>query len=86
MKIHPKDVHMEADVFWWEEMYGTDSLCPEGHEFEGLPYWVEYMPHDLQQEYLAHVDKREFVEDETHWTREYMIEKYGEEYNKYVKE
>lgn len=62
MKLDPKSIHIEADIFWWEWMYGTDSLCPPGHEFEGYPYWIEYVPQDLQHEYLAMVDKEEFTD------------------------
>ena len=53
---------LEHDVFSWEDMYGTDTLCPPGHEFEGLPYWVEYMPKHLRDVYLAHVDPRDFID------------------------
>lgn len=61
MKLSSKEIYLENDVFWWESLYGTDTLCPAGHPFEGLPYWVEYMPHHLQQEYVNQVDKKEFV-------------------------
>jgi hypothetical protein len=84
MKINRQEALIEYETFDWEEAYGTDTLCPPGHKFEGLPYWVEYMPHHLQQEYISAVDKREFV-DTTLYTEKHMIEQYGEEYSKYVK-
>lgn len=83
MKINLQEALTEYETFDWEEAYGTDLLCPPGHSFEGLPYWIEYMPPNLQHEYLAHVDKREFANTAL-YTREHMIEQYGEEYTTYV--
>ena len=55
-RININDALTEYETLGWEEFFGTDSLCPAGHEFEGLPYWVEYMPRDKQQEYISLVE------------------------------
>lgn len=51
----------EYECLGWEDHFGTDALCPPGHKFAGYPYWVEYMPLHLQQEYVRIVDSREFT-------------------------
>ena len=83
-KLHPSE-YADEDVFGWERMFGTDTLCPPDHEYAGYPYWVEYMPEAKRREYMSLVSPHEFT-DTMIYTREHMIELYGEEYEKYVNE
>jgi aspartyl/asparaginyl-tRNA synthetase len=47
--------YLEAEAFEWEMQYGTDTLCPKGHKYEGYPYWVEYMPRAIREVYMSEV-------------------------------
>lgn len=64
MKLAVAKEYLEAEAFEWETMYGTDTLCPPGHKYEGYPYWVEYMPNAIREVYISEVSPDEFVSDQ----------------------
>ena len=47
----------EIDIYSWEDSYGTDTVFwSEEHQLT-LPYWVNYMPIEERNRYIAHIRK-----------------------------
>lgn len=49
--------HLDDEIFFWEELYGTDTIEWFPKYKLHLPYWVAYMPEKERKLYVNEIRK-----------------------------